>query len=87
MSSFTPAPWHTSGGDVITEEGHVIVSVTESHISGRERYGNLELCAAAPALVDALEQAYHDLTVPQHMQKDDTLPKIRAALAQARGER
>lgn len=100
MNKHTPGPWeHTGQGDIVGKEdngyglGYVdVCSVYLRAVRGRTN-ANARLIAAAPDLLEALEDALSDYDA--WMKDADVTPnesllawtnKARAAIASARGE-
>lgn len=90
MSEHTPGPWNCSQESVdpewwiVTIKGGLIVANVNAH---HNQEANARLIAAAPDLLDALDDALGELQADSH--RDGArcllLTKIEAAIAKAKG--
>lgn len=87
----TPGPWMVEGRTVyaLNEDGYNRFSalVQDAHTPGDELEANAQLIAAAPELLEALEQFVAWVDAPcESAFSDSQLASARAAIAKATGE-
>ena len=96
MSGHTPGPWLVEGRTVyaLNDDGYNRFSalVQDAHTPGDELEANARLIAAAPELLEALEDIANDYAERFDMDSQSTNPGMkvvvenaRAAIAKARG--
>jgi hypothetical protein len=81
----SPGPWHKRGTAILKSPRCIIAEVFRD-VGYRTAIANSDLIAAAPELLDALEEAREVLALPSAWPKNELiLQKINAALAKAKG--
>lgn len=100
MTDHTPGPWGASGVHVRTETHTVAVAVGQTRkapwdgpdasVDYDQCCANARLIAAAPDLLEALEEVLEDITHEDHVPGDWSVQvvvrKAREAIAKAKGE-
>ena len=82
MSKHTPGPWHTAGEQGVQIRGAKDQIAKVWTMRGNEWKANARLIAAAPDLLEALQ----DMVSDHASLSDATLAFARAAIAKAAGE-
>ena len=82
MSKHTPGPWHTAGEQGVQIRGAKDQIAKVWTMRGNEWKANARLIAAAPDLLEALQ----DMVSDHASLSDATLAFARAAIAKATGE-
>lgn len=90
MSKHTPGPWEAHGYYVNAKEGYNVADcdIGPAHRSDDRKMANARLCAAAPTMLEVLEQAEHWLEASiddPDTKPDEILRVIRGVLVNARG--
>jgi len=99
-NKFTPGPWHVGYGEAIRIydlKGNSLAIATNIHMYGRRNVNEVEananLIAAAPELLEALEEILADYTLASDEWCDDALDyalelisRVEKVIAKAKGE-
>jgi hypothetical protein len=94
MNKFTPGPWNQGDGSISSQrlvyggKYNVLIASTENNsVSLSKGKANARLIAAAPDLLEALEEIMDGYLYGCDMEtKRENIAKARAAIARAKGE-